>query len=50
MAYSVIGKNETEKKKLPFSNAGRVEGRNVFKSSPGVPRFVANAIITPYDL
>ena len=35
--------------KLPFSNAGRVEGQNVFTGSPGVPQFVANAIITPYD-
>ena len=50
MAYSVIGKNETEKKKLPFSNAKRMEARNVFKGSPGVLRFVANAIITPYDV
>ena len=34
---------------MPFSNAGKVEGQNIFKGSPGVPRFVANAIITPYD-
>ena len=34
-AYSVIGKDGTERKQLPFSNAERVEGRNVFTWSSG---------------
>ena len=45
--YSVIGKDGTEWKEFSFSNAERVEERNVFP--PGVPRFVANEIIIPYD-
>ena len=44
-----MGKHNTKWIELPFSNAARAEGQNVFTGSARLPRLLANAIITPYD-